>query len=171
MRRWSLRLPGSLHPWRPGPLAFRPASGLLDRRCLVVQQAAAVQARKGRSPSNDTSSSVDNVPPETEDFRTIGYEFLRETVGSAGFQHQPLVYRTINRIARQPEVVGRQPTQIGSGAAVAPHPVTFRDRGRRLQQLQTAASNGVAAPANRDRSHEGERWRKSMAVDHDLVSR
>src|SRR6266545_6343731 len=28
----------------------------------------------------------------------------------------------------------------GSGAAVAPHPVTFRDRGRRLQQLQTAAA-------------------------------
>jgi len=59
----------------------------------------------------------------------------------------------------------------GSGAAVAPHPVTFRDRDRRLQQLQTAASDGPRLRADRDRSHEGERWRKSMAVDHDSVSR
>jgi len=27
----------------------------------------------------------------------------------------------------------------------------------------------TAAPGGRDRSHEGERWRKSVAVDHDLV--
>jgi hypothetical protein len=29
----------------------------------------------------------------------------------------------------------------------------------------------TAAPGGRDRSHEGERWRKSVAVDHDLVYR
>ena len=86
-------------------------------------------------------------------------------------------------------------TQIGgSGAAVVPHEVTFRDRGGRLRAAPDGCqraesmivdrpgrssspgfgrSTPTAAPprprlrVGRDRSDDGARWGKSVAVDHD----
>ena len=168
---------GQIEEIRAGDIVYTPADqwhwhgaapGHFMTHLSITEAVPGDQRRKPTGASTSPTTNTTGTDQKRHRFgsrcrRRYGPRTIGRGAGATAQLRPPAAHNDrICIVQRKLHEAGAADQNGGSGAAVAPHPVTFRDRGRRLQQLQTAAAmdrgSGPTGTAAMKESGEERAW-------------